>query len=88
MEITLNYFSQIRQLAGTGTETVEVNEGATVAEVLATLQYGDKFKELLLDEGSAIRSTIMPVVNGQSANGEQVLNDGDEVSLFAPIAGG
>lgn len=40
----------------------------------------------LLDIGSGLVSAV--AVNGQVANDETTLSDGDEVALFPPAAGG
>ena len=55
MNITFNYFAQIRQKAGTESETTEVVEGATALESLQSLDHGAEFRGLLFDESGALR---------------------------------
>jgi sulfur-carrier protein len=54
---------------------VELSAGDTVADVLARL-------------GVPTNSVHLIRVNGEQAAPETVLNDGDAVSVFPPVAGG
>lgn len=58
-----------------GTATLEIDEAATVQDVLGLLE---------------IPSTVpcITLVNGHDATPGQVLQDGDVLSLFPPLAGG
>ncbi len=88
MKITFSYFAQIRQKAGTESEIIEVADGATALEALQSIEHGDEFSGLLFDESGAVRPVILFVVNDVPAAPEQVLNDGDQVQVFSPVAGG
>ncbi len=88
MKITFSYFAQIRQTAGTESETVSVADGITVLAALKALEHGEEFNGLLFDESGALRSVILLVVNDVPAAQEAVLNDGDQVRVFSPVAGG
>lgn len=76
---TLRLFAGIREAAGTGRDEVP---GATVDEVVAAAseRYGSDFVRLL------------PVcriwVNGEPAEGSQLVTAADEVALLPPVSGG
>ena len=88
MNITFKYFAQIRQKAGTESETIEVAEGATVLESLRSLDHSAEFSGLLFDESGALRPVILLLVNDTPSTAEQVLSHGDCVQVFSPVAGG
>jgi len=88
MKIRFSYFAQIRQKAGTESETVEVADGVTALEALQSIEHGDEFSGLLFDESGAVRPVILFVVNDVPAAPDQVLSDGDQVQVFSPVAGG
>lgn len=76
---TLRLFATIRVAAGTGRDTVP---GSTVSEVLANAaaRYGTEFAELV---------PICRIwVNGDAADLEAAVGDGDEVALLPPVSGG
>lgn len=88
MNVTFNYFAQIRQKAGIETETIEVADGATALEALKSVDHGKEFSGVLFDESGALRPVILFVVNEVPSAPDQVLNDGDKVQVFSPVAGG
>ena len=75
----LRLFAAAREAAGTGRDEVG---GATVAEVLsrARERYGEGF-------ASVLRSSRV-WVNGQPADDDQAVGDGDEVAVLPPVSGG
>ena len=87
MKITFSYFAQIRQQAGTESETVEASDGATAVEVLKGIAHGEAFRTLLFDDAGALRPTILLIINEVVA-ADHVLADGDHVQVFSPVAGG
>ena len=88
MKITFTYFAQIRQLAGTESETVEVPDGATAFEALKNVDHGEAFRALLFDESGELRPVILLIINEVLTAADHVLKDGDKVQLFSPVAGG
>jgi molybdopterin converting factor small subunit len=62
-------------------KTVEVAEGATVADLFTRL--GEAEPEL----APALRS-VLPVVAGEHVARDQVLTDRQEVALLLPVSGG
>ncbi|TWT84076.1 ThiS family protein [Planctomycetes bacterium CA13] len=87
-KITLRYYAQIRQKAGTESETVEVPNGATALQSLQAVDHGEDFNAMLFDDSGALRPVIMFVINDVPAPQDAVLSDGDQVQVFSPVAGG
>ncbi|MHB8764862.1 MAG: MoaD/ThiS family protein [Deferrisomatales bacterium] len=77
MRVRVRLFSVLRRYAPGGEETaaVELPAGARVADALAALAIPPEIERVVL-------------VNGQHAPDEAALADGDEVTLFPPVAGG
>jgi sulfur-carrier protein len=77
--VVLLLFAAAREAAGTGRERVRA---ATVGEVLAAAceRYGERFVAVL------DRSRIW--VNGEPAESNRMLREGDEVAVLPPVSGG
>ena len=88
MKITFSYFAQIRQQAGTESETVEVLDDATALDALKSIDHGEAFSALLFEESGALRQVILLIVNEVVSTSETVLKDGDCVQVFSPVSGG
>lgn len=75
----LRMFAAAREAAGTG--RVEI-DGTTVGEVLrvATDRFGDGF--------AAVLSTSRVWVNGDPADEDDPVGEGDEVAVLPPVSGG
>ena len=75
----LRLFAAAREAAGTGRDVLP---GATVDEVIAeaTRRYGDAF--------AAVLPTCRIWVNGDTADGDTPVGDGDEVAVLPPVSGG
>ena len=71
----------LARLSAAPFETVELAEGATVADLFARL--GDDEPEL----AGALRS-VLPVVAGEHVTRDQALADRQEVALLLPVSGG
>jgi molybdopterin converting factor subunit 1 len=79
MNITVRYFAAFREAAGVATETLD-----TVADSPAKL-----FSECASRHaGLRSYSTSMVAINEEMAGWDALLNDGDEVLFFPPVAGG
>jgi molybdopterin synthase sulfur carrier subunit len=89
MEIECRFFATFREAAGGKTLALQVDPGTTVGEVLARLEaeYGME----LLEDGE-IRERLSVLKNGREVvhmdAAATPLSDGDELSVFPPIAGG
>jgi molybdopterin synthase catalytic subunit/molybdopterin converting factor small subunit len=79
MQVRVIPFGVLKDWLGTSPATVELREGASVAELLAGL--GARVPTPPL-RGIAVS------VNAEYATAEQVLHEGDEVGLLPPVSGG
>ncbi len=77
MRVQVKLFAGLRKLAPEGKSPfpLDLPEGATVGELLKVLGVPEDKPKILL-------------VNGRHAGNDQALRDGDEVSIFPPVAGG
>ncbi|WP_336002232.1 ubiquitin-like small modifier protein 1 [Halorientalis halophila] len=93
MHLELRFFATYRAAVGQKTVEREFDDGATVAEVLSTLEseYRDLERQLL-DEDGEIRPQLSILKNGRDVThmdgGATLLEDGDSLSVFPPVAGG
>jgi MoaE-MoaD fusion protein len=78
VEVTVRLFAMLRERAGAPELTLELPEGSRVSEALAS------------EPLSALADGIPLVmaVNREYADGEQVLDAGDELALIPPVSGG
>ncbi len=76
MQITVRLFAGLRERAGDARRSLELPDGATVADVWARLDLGDEPAGLLY------------AVNKAYADAATALGDGDEVALIPPVSGG
>jgi molybdopterin converting factor subunit 1 len=81
MQIRVRLFATLRQLAGWTQQTLDLPEGATVADALAELDR--RYPQL-----TVTTRTIYVAVNQEYAKTTEVLHTGDEVALFPPVSGG
>lgn len=81
MEIRTLFFASYRELLGTGELHLDLPAGATVSDLVVALRArGGAFTVLPTDPAVA--------VNQSYADPALALNDGDEVALIPPVAGG
>lgn len=81
MKVTVQFFSYFKELTGDDRVQVEVENGATIGDLLNAL-YTD-FPKL-----EAMRKSTLIGVGLEYQGRSYVLKDGDEVSLFPPVQGG
>ena len=74
MEVEVRLFASLQKYRDEQ-DKVELEDGTTVADLLGTF-------------GIPPSEVAIVLVNGKHATGEQLLNDGETLSLFPPIAGG
>lgn len=90
MQLSLKFFANFREAVGQKTVDREFSDGATAGEVLADLE--SEFPELDLLEDGDLRPQINVLRNGRGVvhmeGVETVLEDGDTLSIFPPVAGG
>ncbi|HIF06347.1 MAG TPA: molybdopterin converting factor subunit 1 [Gemmatimonadetes bacterium] len=81
LEIRTLFFASYKELLGTGELCVHLPDGATVSDLVSALR----------SRGGAF--TVLPTapavaVNRTYTHPSSLLNDGDEVALIPPVAGG
>jgi len=79
MKVTVKLFARLREVAGTGTLERNISDGATIADLIVSLQ--EDFPDLA--QGQTIMS-----VNREFVDHDVRLSEGDEVALFPPVSGG
>ena len=81
MQVQIRLVAGLSQLAGRPRLTMHLDEGATIDDLLHHLAA----EHPALEPGLP---SALPVLAGAHARRDQRLNDGDEVSLLSPVAGG
>ena len=92
MQLTLKFFATFREAVGSKFAEREVPEGATVGEVLVSLE--DDYEGLagqLIEDGD-LRPQINVLLNGREVlhmeGIDTELSDDDTLAVFPPVAGG
>ena len=73
-------FARYAELLGTDRVTLSLPEGCKAGDAVSQLRDRHSAAELPL--------TVLLAVNGRQANPERVLDDGDELAILPPLAGG
>lgn len=83
MKITLKFFANLKELAGTDMLELEIDEGSNVENLTQTICI--KFPELtpIIEKKAVFIS-----VNQEMAKKNDILSEGDEVGLLPPFSGG
>ena len=76
MKIAVKYFASMRETMGKADDSAELNDGATVADLWASVSQTEMVENTLI------------AVNMEYTNVDHVLTDGDEVAFFPPVTGG
>jgi molybdopterin synthase catalytic subunit len=82
MLVNVRLFAMLRERAGTGTVTVEVEDGATVRKAVEAVSKQHGLAELI------DRMPIVMAVNREYVPGDHSLHEGDELALIPPVSGG
>jgi molybdopterin converting factor small subunit len=81
MQIRVLYFGVLKDFFECGGKSIEMEEGASVADLL-------KVQRGSATGGGALWDSIAVAVNQEYARVTDVLQDGDEVALLPPVSGG
>jgi len=81
MNVQVRYFASVREMMGSKAETIELDNGVTVADALGAIAGGDVRRERAI-------KFCMPMVNQEYVQQDHVLQDGDELALIPPVSGG
>lgn len=92
MQITIHLEAQIRRVAGRSSTMAEVDDQASVADVVRQLANSsdEPLQRLLLDESGAVRPTLMLFVNDEHVPqpAEHRLECKSVLTITSPISGG
>jgi molybdopterin synthase sulfur carrier subunit len=93
MDLELRFFATFREAVGRKTVERTFGDGSTVRDVLSTLEADyDGLEGQLLDDEGSIRPNLNILKNGREVlhmeGAETLLEDGDTLSVFPPVAGG
>ena len=80
MECTVLLFGITRDMVGSGKTSVELGEGASVAELMGSLR--ETYPEL------GQLKQLLIAVNNEYATDSTVLSEKDEIALIPPVSGG
>jgi molybdopterin converting factor subunit 1 len=81
MNLRIQLFARLRDLAGTDTISVTLPEGASVADLRKCIVEDHPGLARLLDRCAV-------ACNNEFAEANQVLSPGDEIALLPPVSGG
>ena len=92
MLVKILSFAGFREILGKEREQ-EIKESATVQELLEVLaQACPRFKEAAFDESGELRDYVLLMINRKRIDPRQDLSrqlqEGDELAIFPPLAGG
>ena len=92
MQIHIKYFAQIKSKAGKSSEVLELESGATLQRCIEKLSKDNDhgINDILFDESGVYLDAVILVINGQQTRYTEnpKMNDGDELMIMSPIAGG
>lgn len=97
MQVSVRFFTSLREILGKKEEAVEFSEGekVTVDNVLEALKqrYGKPFVEYVYDQKTGeMKGFLQILVNGKSASTLSGLHtelvDGDVLAILPPVGGG
>ncbi len=77
MKVTLNFVAYLDVRGVSSGDVLDLKEGTTIADLLSQLAIAPEHQE-----------HITPVVSGVSRRRHETLEDGDDLTLLLPVAGG
>ena len=96
MQISIRYFTTLREIIGKKEEqlTFPENQKTTITIVLKTLsdKYGKPFIEYVYDTDGKIKNTLQLLINGTNISvleqQETTLQNGNVLAILPPVSGG
>lgn len=79
--IEVRYYSRLRELTGSSSEKLQVDEGSTVDDAVTRVVC--KHPMLV-----PLRTSLLLARNEEYAKPDEVLGDGDRLDLMPPVSGG
>jgi len=94
-KVTVKHFATIREIVGKKEETLEVEEGTTLADLLHVLSkmYGQQFADYVYDKKTgAPKEYLQFLINGRSTKSldgfKTKIIDGCQFAIIPPVGGG
>jgi molybdopterin converting factor small subunit len=92
MRVTVKYMAQLKQAAGVSADLVEVSVPCSAADLLRRLaeRYGDAFRRIVFAETDGIHPALLLFVGEEQVHADKphAFQDGDVLTILAPMAGG
>ncbi len=90
MQVTLHYFAQLKRAAGAAEESVTLENGATLRDLVRRLaeRHDEGFRQMVLDMVGEPQRALLYAIGDKQADLSQPLADADVVTILAPMAGG
>jgi molybdopterin converting factor subunit 1 len=85
MRVTVLYFGVLRDWFGVRDESIELDEGSSVGELLSLLLARTSNHAMATEQ---LWRSLAVAVNREYGSLVDVLHDGDEVALLPPVSGG
>ena len=93
MEVTVRFFTVLRELTGYKEIKVELEEKASLQELLSKLsaRFGEKFTGYVFEKGN-VKSHLQLLINGENSKSlkglKSELREGYVVAILPPVGGG
>ncbi|NWF86743.1 MoaD family protein [Candidatus Bathyarchaeota archaeon] len=93
-KILIRFLAHVKEATGKELMEISVKNGETIEQILYVLceKFGDRLKNVLFKKDGAVAENLIIFVNGKNVMTEKGLkttvNDGDQLMIFTPIAGG
>lgn len=81
VKVSVLYFAQARDALGKARESVDVPRGATASQLLEKVSRGSPAL-------ASLRGSVRLSVNSEVVSADHRLEEGDEVAVLPPVAGG
>ena len=90
MQVSVEYTAQIKRAAGRSSDSVDLDDGATVQTLIESLATSadDAFKRSLVTSDGRVQPTLLVFVRDVQVRANDALQDGDVITLLSPISGG
>ena len=92
MKVKVKFFAPFRDLFEKEEGEFELNSGPNVQGLLDFLCDSEERREKIFDDSGELRPHVRILINGlyiKTLDGTQTaLEDGDEIAIFPPVAGG
>lgn len=79
--VTVRYYNRLKDLAATGSEKLQLDEGATVSDLITRVICSHPAI-------SALRDSLLAARNNEYVASAECLSEGDAVDLMPPVSGG